>query len=63
MAVQENFYLYLLNYIYNVNNSERESYALQSYTAFSFVNLIKNKNLNDRTIIPTLHQIKNIIVG
>ncbi len=62
MSADPKFFLYLLNYIYNVHNSEKDSFALKQYTGYCFVSLIKNKNLNDRTIIPTLNQVKTILV-
>ena len=63
VGADEGFFLYLLNYIYNVHTAEKDSFAVKQYSGFCFVNLVKNKNLSDRTIVPTVRQVKSVLVG
>lgn len=60
ICLQENFTLYFLNFIYGVNSSS-ESYIIKKYSAFSFVNFLKNKNLGERSVLPVLSHIKEIL--
>lgn len=55
------FMLYFLNFIYNSYMTYQENYVLKNYIAFIFVNFVKNKSLNDRTVIPTVSQLKDIL--
>ena len=55
------FVMYFLNFIYNSYMSYQEEYVFRNYIAFIFVNFVKNKSLNDRTVIPTVSQLKDIL--
>ena len=55
------FMMYFLNFIYNSYMTHQENYVLRNYIAFIFVNFVKNKSLNDRTVIPTVSQLKDIL--
>lgn len=58
--VPESFYYYLLNYIYNTYNSRRVDVTVRGYASFVFVNVVKNRALDDRSVIPTINQIRSI---
>lgn len=60
ICLQENFTLYFLNFIYSINSST-DNYIIKKYSAFAFVNILKNKNLGERTVLPVLSHIKEIL--
>lgn len=53
--------MYFLNLIYTSYFQYQDNYALKSYIAYAFVNLIKNKTLGDRTVAPSVNQLKDIL--
>lgn len=57
----ESFYVYFLNFLYE-NQSSKQHEAIQSYVQYSFVNVIRSRALDDRTVRPVTSQIQLLLV-
>lgn len=53
--------MYFMNFVYNAYFQHQDNYVLKNYIAYAFVNFMKNKMLGDRTVAPTITQIKNVL--
>ena len=59
--VEESFFFYFLNYVYSMYNSPNNDITVRGYASFVFVNAIKNRSLDDRSVVPTINQIRSIL--
>ena len=60
VMIEKNFFYYFLNFIYNSYNSPTNEITVRGYASFCFVNVIKNRALDDRSVVPTVNQIRSI---
>ena len=61
VMIEESFFYYFLNYIYTEYNSPNNDITVRGYASFVFVNAIKNRALDDRSVVPTINQIRSIL--
>ena len=61
VMVEESFFFYFLNYVYSMYNSPNNDITVRGYASFVFVNAIKNRSLDDRSVVPTINQIRSIL--
>lgn len=60
--VDDKFYFYMLNFLYNTYTLEVDSTAIRSYAGFALVNFVKNRNLGDRRVRCLESNVKSAIV-
>lgn len=61
VMLEESFFYYFLNYVYSTYNSPSNEITIRGYASFVFVNLVKNRSLDDRSVVPTINQIRTIL--
>ena len=61
VMIEESFFYYFLNYVYSMYNSPHNEITIRGYASFVFVNTIKNRSLDDRSVVPTINQIRTIL--
>ena len=61
VMVEDSFFYYFLNYVYSAYNSPFNDVTIRGYASFVFVNTVKNRALDDRSVVPTISQIRNIL--
>jgi len=61
--VDEKFYFYLLNFLHHTFAFVSDSLTVRNYAGFALVNLVKNRNLDDRQVRGVESDVKLVIVG
>lgn len=61
VMIEESFFYYFLNYVYSMYNSPNNEITVRGYASFVFVNAVKNRSLDDRSVVPTINQIRSIL--
>jgi len=61
VALPETFSAYFLNFVYCAHSAHAHNYVLRSYIAYAFVNLVRARALGDRSVAPTVAQLKDVL--